>query len=65
MIINPDDLIYKCKGSTTNAKFNGFDNAFNLLDKIREGETNLADVKKTQAEFQSNLSKIRKGNKKT
>ena len=26
--VNPDDLIYRCKGSTAEAKFNEFDNAF-------------------------------------
>ena len=33
-----DDLLYKYKGNTVDAKFNEFDNAFNLLDKIRDGK---------------------------
>ena len=60
---NPDDLIYRCKGSTADAKFNEFDNGFSLLDKVRDGKISLADEKKDQAEFKSNLSEIKKGNK--
>ena len=33
--VNPNDLIYRYKGSTNAENFNGFDNAFSLLDKIR------------------------------
>ena len=36
--VTPDDLIYKYKGPTADAKFDEFDNAFSLLDKIREGK---------------------------
>ena len=61
--VNPDDLIYKHKGSTADAEFDAFDNAPNLLDKIR-GEISLADAENDQAEFKSNLSKIKKENKK-
>ena len=47
------------------AKFNKFDNAFSLLDKLRDGKISLADAKKKdQAESKSNLSEIKKGNKK-
>ena len=35
---NFDDLIYRYKGSTDDEKFNEFDNAFTLLDKIRDGK---------------------------
>ena len=35
-----------------------------LLDKIRDGKISLADAKKYQAEFKSNLTEIKKGNKK-
>ena len=41
-----DDLIDKYKGSTDDKKFNEFDNAFTLLDKIRDGAIGLADAKK-------------------
>ena len=44
--VNPDDLIYRYKGSTADEKFNEFDNAFSLLDKIRDGKISLTDAKK-------------------
>ena len=62
--VNPKDLKNKYKGPTADAKFNEFDNAINLLDKIREDEIRLADTKNGQEEFNSNLSEIKKVNKK-
>ena len=41
-----DDLIYRYNGSIDDKKFNEFDNAFTLLDKIRDGAIGLADAKK-------------------
>ena len=61
--INPDYLIYKYKGSTADEKFNEFDHAFSLLDKIRGGKISLADAKNDQAEFKSNLNEIKKETK--
>ena len=52
--VNPDDLIYRYKGSTADAKFSEFDNAFSLLDKIRDGKISLADAKM----IKQNLSQI-------
>ena len=43
--VGPNNLIYRYKGNTADAKFDEFDNAFNLLDKIRECKTKLADAK--------------------
>ena len=34
--VNSDDLIYKYKGTTADAKFDQLDNSFSLLDKIRD-----------------------------
>ena len=59
--VNLDNLIYRYKGKTTDAKF---DNAFNLLDKIRNGKTTLADVKSDKIQFKSDLGKIKKRHKK-
>ena len=46
--VNPNDLIYRYKGFTADTKFNEFDNAFRLLDKIRGGKISLADAKNDQ-----------------
>ena len=58
--VNPDNLIYRHKGPTADIKFDKFDNALNLLDKIREDEISLADAKNNQIEFKLNLVKQRK-----
>ena len=44
--VNRDNLIYRYKGSTVDEKFNKFDNAFSLLDKIKDDKISLADAKK-------------------
>ena len=44
--VNPDNLIYKNKGPTTDVKFDELHNALNLLNKTKEGETSLTKAKK-------------------
>ena len=46
--VDSNDLIYRYKGSTANANFDEFDNAFNIINKIQNDEIELADVKKNQ-----------------
>ena len=62
--VDPDDLLYSYKGNTADAKFNQFDNASSLLDKIRDAKISLADAKNDQEKFKSNLNEIKKGKKK-
>ena len=62
--VNSDDLIYKYKGNTADAKFDKFDNVLNIINKIQNGKISLADVKNIQEKFQSYLGEIKKGNKK-
>ena len=59
--VNSDDLIYKYKCNTADAKF---DNVLNIINKIQNGKISLADVKNIQEKFQSYLGEIKKGNKK-
>ena len=61
--VNSNDLIYRYKGQNAAVKFDEFDNAFSIIDKIRDGKTDLADVKNSQQKFQSYLGEIKKGNK--
>ena len=42
--VNNDDLIYRYKGNVADAKIDEFDNALDIVNKIREGKTELADV---------------------
>ena len=43
--VDSNNLICKSKGNSTDAKFDEFDNALGIINKIRAGETSLADVK--------------------
>ena len=61
--VNPDGLIYRYIGSTSNEKFHEFDHALIFLGKIRDDKISLADAKNDQAEFISNLSEIKKETK--
>ena len=63
--VNLDDLIYKYKGNTRNEEFNKYDNALDLIDKIRKGEIKLAEVRNNQNNFKSYLGEIKKGAKKS
>ena len=58
--VNYDDLIYRYKGNTANVKYDQFDNALSLLDKIRDGKISLTDGKNGQAEFKLDLNKKKK-----
>ena len=62
--LNSDDLIYKYKGNTADAKFDKFYNALNIINKIQNGEISLADVKNNQEKFKSYLGESKKGNNK-
>ena len=61
--VDADDLLYSYKGNTADAKFNQFDNASSLLDKIRDAKISLADAKNDQEKFKSNLNEMKKGKK--
>ena len=58
--VNSDDLIYKYKGNTADAKFDKFYNALTIINKTQNGETSLADVKNNQEKFKSYLGEIKK-----
>ena len=62
--VNSDDLIYRYKGHTANSKFNKFDNALNIINKIQNGEISLTDVKNNKEKLRSFLGEMKKGNKK-
>ena len=59
--VNSEDLIYRYRSNTAAVKFNEFDNAFNIINKIQNGEIRLADVKSNQEKFKSYLGEIKKG----
>ena len=58
--VNLDNLIYRYKGETPDENFDRYDIALNIIDKIKNGNIKLADVKRYQIKFKSNLGKIKK-----
>ena len=58
-----DNLIYRCKGRTADAKFDKFDNTLDIVHKMRNGEISLTDVKNNQAKFKSSLCEVKKAHK--
>ena len=61
--VNSNDLIYRYKNNSPNVEFNKFNNAFDFIDKIRDGKVDLSDVKNNQEKIKSYLGKIKKENK--
>ena len=61
--VNSDDLIYRYKGNTPDLNFNESDNALDIIEKIRDGKIDLADVKNNQEKFKSCLGEIKKRKK--
>ena len=55
--VNTDDLIYRYKGDV---KFNEFDNALDINDKMRDGKIDLANVKNYQEKPKFYLGEIKK-----
>ena len=62
--VNSDDLICRYKGNKADEKFDKFDNALSIINKIQNGEINLTDVKNNQEKFKTYLEEIKNGNKK-
>ena len=58
-------MIYTYKGKFADTKFDEFDNALGIINKIRDGKEDLVDVKKNQQRFKYYLSEIKKGVKKS
>ena len=63
--VNSDNLIYKYKSNINDVNFNNFDNALDIVNKIRDGKKELTNVKKNQEKFKSLLSEIKKSGKKS
>ena len=62
--VNFSNLIYRYNNKSPNEEFDKYDNALNLIDKIRKDEIGLAGAKNDQAIFKSHLGEIKRGNKK-
>ena len=63
--VNRNNLVYRYKGKSPDEKFDKHDNALDLIDKIKNGEIRLSQVKNNQIVFKSHLGEIKKGSKKS
>ena len=52
-------IIYRYKGNTADVKFNEFDNALDIIDKIRDREIDLANVKNNQEKLKYYLGQTK------
>ena len=52
--------MYKYKGKSPDEKFDKYDNTLDLINKIRNGEIKLSDVKNDQTIFKPHLGEIKK-----
>ena len=55
---------YEYIGKTPIVKFDKFDDAFSILNKLRHGKINLADARSDQENCKSDLGEIKRGNNK-
>ena len=59
-----DKLVFKYKGNTADQDFSRFDNALDLIDKIRDGEISLNEAKDDQTKLRSDMGEIKTVRKK-
>ena len=53
-------LVFKYKGNSTDEDFSKFDNALDLINKIRDGEISLNEAKDEQAKLKSSIGEIKR-----
>ena len=58
--VNRDDLVNRYKGRSSDEKFDKYDNALDIINKIQNGEIRLSDAKNDQTKFNLHLSEIKK-----
>ena len=57
--------MYRYKDKSSDKKSDEYDNALDLINKIRNGEIKLSDIKNDQINFKSYLREIKTGSKKS
>ena len=58
--VDTNKLVLKYKSNATDEDFSKFDNAFDLIHKIRDGEISLNEAKDEQAKLKSKMGQIKK-----
>ena len=59
-----EKLLFEYKGNTPDEDFIKFDNALDLISKIRDGEISLSEAKDELEKLKSSMGEIKKGAKK-
>ena len=62
--VDTNKLVFKYKGKTADQDFSKFDNALDLINKIRDGEISLNEAKDEQTKLRSDMGEIKKKYKK-
>ena len=60
MILGTNKFVFKYKGNTPDEYFSKFDNALDLINKIRDGEISLNEAKDEQTKLRSNMGEIKR-----
>ena len=58
--VDTNKVVFKYKGNTADEDFSKFDNALDLINKIRDGEIILSEAKDEQAKLKSSMVEIKK-----
>ena len=61
--VDTNKLVFKYKGNTADEDFSKFDNALDLITKIRDGEVSLNEAKEEQPKLKSSIEEIKKSTK--
>ena len=62
--VDTNKLVFKYNGNAANEDFSKFDNALDLINKVRDGEISLNEAKEEQAKLKSYMGEIKKVRKK-
>ena len=63
-IVDTNKLVFKYNGNAANEDFSKFDNALDLINKVRDGEISLNEAKEEQAKLKSCMGEVKKVRKK-
>ena len=58
--VDTNKLVFKYKGNISDEDFSKFDNALDLINKIRDGEISLNEAKDEQAKLKSSIGEMKK-----
>ena len=63
-IVDTNKLVFKYNGNAANEDLSKFDNALDLINKVRDGEISLNEAKEEQAKLKSCMGEVKKVRKK-